>query len=226
MFDKIKFSEILTKIKELYDSQEEFAKYSGVGRTYISQYMNCKIDYPPKPQLIEKIAKASKGVTTYDELMSICGYINKINNSLTESSYFVQIPLFLNLQEFLIYNLDKRIENSPHNYYVSLNLKENPLDYFAFKAFDNSMIPLLDVGDIAIIHQQNFIEDKQTHLILLDDNELLIRKIIDMKNNIQLIASNTSIDDSIINMTIVEMKEHNFTILGKVVKAINQSAFK
>lgn len=226
MFDKIKFSEILTKIKELYDSQEEFAKYSGVGRTYISQYMNCKIDYPPKPQLIEKIAKASKGVTTYDELMSICGYINKINNSLTESSYFVQIPLFLNLQEFLIYNLDKRIENSPHNYYVSLNLKENPLDYFAFKAFDNSMIPLLDVGDIAIIHQQNFIEDKQTHLILLDDNELLIRKIIDMKNNIQLIASNTSIDDSIINMTIAEMKEHNFTILGKVVKAINQSAFK
>ncbi len=75
MFDKIKFAQIIKNIKECYDSQEEFAKKSGIGRTYLSQYMNIKLDKPPKPSILEKLANASKGITNYGELMYCCGYI-------------------------------------------------------------------------------------------------------------------------------------------------------
>lgn len=77
MFDKNKFAKIIRNIKESYESQEEFAKKSGIGRTYLSQYMNAKLDTPPKPKTLEKLADASHGITTYQELMVICGYIDQ-----------------------------------------------------------------------------------------------------------------------------------------------------
>ena len=77
MFDKIKFAQIIKNIKETYNSQEEFSKKSGIGRTYLSQYMNMKLDDPPKPSILQKLADSSNGIITYDELMQICGY-NKI----------------------------------------------------------------------------------------------------------------------------------------------------
>lgn len=75
MFDKSTFAKIIKDIKETYSSQEEFSKKSGIGRTYLSQYMNMKLDDPPKPKILEKLAKSSNGITTYYELMSICDYI-------------------------------------------------------------------------------------------------------------------------------------------------------
>lgn len=81
MFDKNKFAQIIKNIKETYISQEEFSKKSGIGRTYLSQYMNIKLDDPPKPKTLEKLAIASHGDVTYEQLMEICGYIDKNNSN-------------------------------------------------------------------------------------------------------------------------------------------------
>ena len=74
MFDKNKFAQIIKNIKETYISQEEFSKKSEIGRTYLSQYMNMKLDEPPKPKILERLANSSNNITTYEELMNICGY--------------------------------------------------------------------------------------------------------------------------------------------------------
>lgn len=79
MFNKEGFSKILLNIQANYNNQEDFAKYSGIGRTSISQYINCKIEVPPKPRLLEKIAQSSKGLTSYNELLWICGYKQMID---------------------------------------------------------------------------------------------------------------------------------------------------
>ena len=76
MFDKFKFAEIIKNIKGTYSSQEEFAKKSDIGRTYLSQYMNMKLKEPPKPKILQKLAENSNGITTYNELMNICGYLD------------------------------------------------------------------------------------------------------------------------------------------------------
>lgn len=74
MFNKLKFSQILNKINNTYDTMTEFSEKSGVNRTYLSQYINQKLDNPPSPKVLMKIATHSNGVTTYIELMDVCGY--------------------------------------------------------------------------------------------------------------------------------------------------------
>ncbi len=76
MFDKEKFSDILIKIKDLYGSVRKFSDICDFNRNSISLYINKKPDSPPTPKILQKIADASKGITTYRELMIICGYIN------------------------------------------------------------------------------------------------------------------------------------------------------
>lgn len=89
MFDKIRFAQILKKISENYDNQRDFSKKSGINRTYLSQYINMKLDVPPKPSLLEKLANASHNITNYNELMSICGYTaNSIHESYLDDIYY------------------------------------------------------------------------------------------------------------------------------------------
>lgn len=112
MFDKNKFAQILKNINETYNSQRDFSKKSEINRTYLSQYMNMKLDEPPKPKILGKLANSSHGIITYDELMKICGYIDNNSDDSLKSLYnelnvleekHSTICDFLNDEEFLIH---------------------------------------------------------------------------------------------------------------------------
>ena len=87
MFDTNKFANIIKQIKETYDSQEDFSKKSDIGRTYLSQYMNMKLEEPPKPVILQKLADASNGITSYEELMQVCGYFDNTMESTVFNYY-------------------------------------------------------------------------------------------------------------------------------------------
>ena len=218
MFYKDKFSNILKQIKETYNSQEEFARYSGVGRTYISQYMNGNLDTPPKPKILEKIANSSKGITTYDELMQICGYTNYMVDSFFDGAIHQnnnKIPIVYDIA----FNKEKNIfvVDTDSRCITANFIMEDQKEYFAFKVKDNSMLPLLDIGDLAIIEKTDKYENGQTCLISLENKNILIRKIVDFKDYIEL---HTALSFSQpIKLTKEEMIEKHFTILGKVIKA-------
>lgn len=76
-FNKEKFSDILLKIYGLYQNQREFAAKANINRTYISKYIHKKIEVPPSAHILKRLSNASMGLTTYEELMEICGYIEK-----------------------------------------------------------------------------------------------------------------------------------------------------
>lgn len=76
MFDKQLFSEILKKIYNTFNNQRDFANSTGVNRAYLSQYMNQKLDNPPTPKILERIANNSNGIVSYAQLMEVCGYID------------------------------------------------------------------------------------------------------------------------------------------------------
>lgn len=225
MFDINKFSIILKNIKEKYSNQEEFAKMSGVGRTYISQYMNKKINTPPKPQLLEKIANASKGITTYDELMQICGYTNYIYDWFFDGAVHQRgnnIPIICDIK----YNKEKNnFSVFSGSDYITANFElENNKEYFAYKIENDDMLPLVGIGDIAIIEKSDKFNNGNTCLISIDTNTIFIRKIIDFKDYIEL---HTAIPYSQpIKITNEEIKTRNFKILGKVIRVENSSAFK
>lgn len=83
MFNKVEFAKTLQNIISTYHSQREFAEKTGMSRTMFYKYINLLQDKPPKPNTLEKLANHSNNITTYQELMSICGYYN--NTFLDES---------------------------------------------------------------------------------------------------------------------------------------------
>lgn len=102
-------------------------------------------------------------------------------------------------------------------------------NYFEFIAIDDAMFPLLDVGDIATVHKQDKIDNinsnnKGTYLIILNKVKTIRRIELDeIKGNFTLIAMNAYYKT-------IKIPNDEFyseiQILGKVVKAINKSAFK
>lgn len=103
MFDKKKFALILKNISDTYENQRDFAQKSEINRTYLSQYMNMKIEKPPKPEILARLANASNGITTYEELMKVCGHIKE--NDI--DSYLLSI-LGLTEQDLLEFNNNLR----------------------------------------------------------------------------------------------------------------------
>lgn len=87
MFNKYLFSNILNKINSNYDSMTEFGKKANLDRTYISKYINNKLDNPPSPEILKKISEASNGITSYYELMEICGYIDLSSVFLLDNGF-------------------------------------------------------------------------------------------------------------------------------------------
>lgn len=73
-FDIKAFANILKTLCSCYESATEFAKLTGVDRTYLTKYVNGKLKRPPSPKILRKIADNSGGLFTYLELMYICGY--------------------------------------------------------------------------------------------------------------------------------------------------------
>ena len=217
MFKKVDFANILKKINSLYENQTQFANASGVNRTYLSQYMNLKLDTPPSPKILKGIANASKGLTTYDDLMKICDYIDIIDNFFEDSIHQQgnSIPIIDNII------FENGIFMANHNgKYINLEDKLNPSkEYFAYKVSDNSMLPLLDVGDLAIVCKQNNYENGKTYLLMINDNIVCIRKIIIIQDIIELHAMNPY-------YPIQKLSNTDFKIIGRVIKAENKSAFK
>lgn len=77
-FNKTKFANILKEISETYGSISAFSNETISDRTYLSGFINMKLNNPPTPKVLRGIARASKGITTYKELMQVCGYLNGI----------------------------------------------------------------------------------------------------------------------------------------------------
>lgn len=174
MFDKNKFAQILKNINETYNSQRDFAKKSEINRTYLSQYMNMKLNEPPKPKTLEKIAKSSHGITNYRELMNVCGYITDLkpsslnyylNHDQINSIYGAQERYSLNDDEIFILNdlLNKSYilkEDSDGNLYIDLKLDDYLLQIKNIS--QERLIFLVDIAKQIIFNAMyNAVEEKR-----------------------------------------------------------------
>lgn len=127
-FNKNKFANILKKINKTYESQTNFANASGVNRTYLSRYMNLNLSNPPTPKILLGIAKASKGIITYSELMQICGYYKDSNlkdlevnmDKLKEDEMIIKISEYEEMKE----QIAKLKEHQEFDTKIRNNLRE------------------------------------------------------------------------------------------------------
>ena len=72
MFHKVIFKQQLEKLMNGCTTIE-FSEKTGFNRTYLSKYLNLKLDRPPSPHLLKSIAGPA---VPYETLMVSCGYLN------------------------------------------------------------------------------------------------------------------------------------------------------
>lgn len=135
---------------------------------------------------------------------------DKNDSSKDQNEYISKIPLLSDYKNNLDYSLD--------NFYTKeiVTNDEIPNNSFGLISKDNSMSPLLDVGDIAIVTPTKDFVSGNTYLII-NHNIAIIRKIVIINNTFELQALNPYYPTEKVN---------DINIIGKVIKVELKSAFK
>lgn len=109
------------------------------------------------------------------------------------------------------------------------NKQQENLDPFISE--DDAMYPLLDIGDIAYIYKQNTIDETNpsssnagTYLIEMD-NQRTIRRFIESQDKTYYTLQAMNISCKPIHVNKEELQQ-KITIVGKVIRIENSSAFK
>lgn len=208
MFDKVKFAEIIKKISNIYDNQREFSAVAEINRTYLSQYMNMKLDNPPKPEILQRLAIASHGITDYDELMYICGYFDKeIENDLINSLKSLEIdkPDLEKALTAFIENFISATENTT----VDIYNMEDTLIYYAFEIFKRYYFKLVDNELTNYKNTPSFEYNKQDYFELAEEKAWKKMKNILEDINEENIITNLTADEK------VDKYLHNINRLSK-----------
>lgn len=213
MFNKNEFANLIKRIKETYNTQEEFAKKSGVGRTYLSQYMNMKLEYPPKPKILEKLAASSNGITSYPDLMTICGY-QENNYIKNKNDILFNIPILNKIVINKPILADEYLEGyfpiDPTIYNITI-----PDEYFYLKVSDESINLKVHNGDYALIHKQNYAKNGDIIVAIVNnDSEATLKKYTKLADDLVILApiSTVSMDSIEINP-----KKSVLKIIGKAI---------
>lgn len=181
-------------------TQEELGKYIGVQKAAIRKYEKGEVQNMKRSsiEILSNLFKVSPS------------YLMCIEDEYPKEQSSTSIPLLSDFKENLKISL---------NQFFIKNITINellPNNTFALQIKDNSMLPLLGIGDIAIISADFKFESGQTCLILTN-NIYMIRKVTEAKDGFELQAMNPY-------YPIEKTKELEF--FGKVIRAENQSAFK
>jgi len=218
MFDKNKFAIILKNISDIYNNQREFAEKSDINRTYLSQYMNMKIDKPPKPEILQRLANASYGVTDYDELMNICGYFDEeIENDLVRTLKSLEIdkPDLDKALTAFIENFISATENTTVNIYDM----ENTLTYYAFEIFRRYYFKLVH-NELDNLTYENKIENEKRDYFEIAEEKAwekmkIILKDIDEDDVVTSLTADEKVDKFLNNINF-QSKLYNVPVYGKI----------
>lgn len=113
------------------------------------------------------------------------------------------------------------LQKIPYSYRTDV-AEDAPQNFFAIYASDNSMAPLLDVGDIAIVKKYKEFSNGKTYLLKIKNGTPIIRKVIKSDDGkIELQAMNMWNFPTQTNLDFTDIE-----ILGEVVRVENKSAFK
>ena len=184
----------------------DISKATGISKTNLSCYMSGK--YEAKQDGVEILAKVLDVNPVW-----LMGYDVPMERSLSNTK----------ISEINILNLltNEVVQKIPYSYRTDIE-DDKPENFFAIYATDNSMAPLLDVGDIAIIRKYKDFINQRTYLLKIKNGQPIIRKVIK--------SDNGDIELQALNMwnfpTQTNLHFEDIEILGEVIKVENKSAFK
>ena len=203
MFDKNTFKKQLEILME-GTTTVEFAEKTGFNRTYLSKYINLKLDRPPSPELLKSI---SSNKISYTDLMISCGYIDA-DISFKKT---IKVPI---IGEVHAGTPILAVENISGYEYVSRTEVISSYEYFYLKVKGNSMINArIYDGDLVFVRKQDDVESGDIAVVITNDENISIKRIIKKDNILILQAENSEY----LPMIFTEKDRDNVRILGKVI---------
>lgn len=241
MFNKEKFSSLLKDAIGSNRTITEFSNECTLARPYLSKFLNCKLDTPPSPEAIAKIASKARnnisecdllvaaGYTTYDD------YMESILENFSEGGDLFNTTI--NFKENIRNNHKELISNiSPKKIPVlsdikSTNMNLNIGEYLAYYEYtgalnddtnktyylfpkDNSMIHSGITAD-SIVHfiTQDYAENNDLVIVLIN-SESYIRRYRKINNIISFISDDPNFDSfAYLNS---DFKKQDVHIIGKI----------
>lgn len=206
--------EIILKYRNSFEpklSQRAFASKTSLSPSYINtleKIYNPKTGKPYSVTTDVALELATAMGLTIEELLA------KLNNDqefITNTSNFNKqaYPLLGKVKAGYNYLAQENLIG-----YVAIDKNlPDPENYFALKVTGDSMQPVLYEDDIVIIHKQNDVESGQIGIVLVDNEEATIKKIIKHDSYIELIAFNSYYPPRKL------YEKDKFKIIGKVTEA-------
>lgn len=181
MFQKILFKDQLKKL--IGDSTTiEFSEQTGFNRTYLSKYLNLRLDRPPSPNLLRAIAGQA---VSYEELMSSCGYITTAQVPLQK---MVPIPVIGATHAGLPALAVEDIESYE---FVESSELSSAHTYFYLRVEGDSMINArICNNDLVFIRRQEDVESGDIAVVIIDNEYTALKRICKKQDTIILNSEN------------------------------------
>jgi repressor LexA len=191
------FKKLLEKAKG-DNSITKFSDISGVDRTYLSKYLNLKLEKAPTPKIIRKISENSS--VSYDDLMVAAGYLdqkymgnknlmmkylNTFNPEKAESikriendKYKDEIVFIYGVEDSIVWEKtsDYKYNSETYEYFAAnLSIRAD----FGIKIKNNEFNQLgFFKGDILLVEITENINSGSTILVIIRKEEKVIEKTI------------------------------------------------
>lgn len=187
---------------ELGISLDELGKMTGIPKSTLSRYEN-----NPKQKMDIKIV--------YEVAKTL-----KIPKSVIEKSFFedlfweedatAQLPIVGRVCAGNGVFAQEEIIG-----YETVETKYGSDDYFCLQVKGNSMSPKIDSGDIVLVKKQDYVENGELAIVIVDNEDGLIKKVEHGKDCIKLISFNLYYPERIFEKN--EMSR--VKIIGKVIES-------
>ncbi len=203
MFQKNLFKTQLENLMN-HSTTTEFSEKTGFNRTYLSKYLNLKLDRPPSPHLLKTIAGPA---ASYEELMISCGYLNASACSKEKS---IKIPI---LTPSDVTAISPSIDFIEEYEYVDIRHVSPNNTYFYLKVKGDNMINArISDGDLAFVCRQNDVNSGDIAIVILENRDAIITRVIKKDSIIVLQSENPSYPPCILS----ESECNGLKIIGKV----------
>ncbi|HAM62106.1 MAG TPA: LexA family transcriptional regulator [Erysipelotrichaceae bacterium] len=187
--------------------QSDLSEKSGIGKSFISQYMSGKV--MPKSDKISRIAIALGVKETW-----LLGYENDYHRDMMPipSTNGIKIPVLGKVVAGLPIEAVQDIIDYEE---ISPELAKTG-DFFALQIRGDSMQPVIIDGDIAIVKKQADVDSGQIGIVLINGHDATVKRVVKRESGIMLIPFNNNYEPLVFNHE--EIISIPVEIVGRVIE--------
>ncbi len=213
--NRLKYAITIKNIKPI-----ELSKKTNISKTNISCYMSGK--YEAKQDGVKLLSEALDVNPVW-----LMGYDVPMEKEIcitTKNCSIDKIPILCTIKENCYWLSEENVIGYITDKETIKSYEKNINEYYGLNVSGESMLPLLNDGDLVIFHKQDDVESGQTAIILIENENAIIRKVIKTNEGIELHAMNPYYP--VRKFTYDKMDKIPVKIIGRVKEAKIKKAFE